>query len=86
MLFVKPLMNIGGSRGRGGRAIPLPHPRGLNSFNFMQFFGKFGKIVCWHLEGCHPHLEEFLDPPLMATTYLGFFRYLYYRYQPDSIL
>ena len=22
-------------------------PRGPNSFNFMQFLGKFGKIVCW---------------------------------------
>ena len=24
------------------------HPRGPNSFNFMQFLGKFDKIVCWH--------------------------------------
>ena len=24
-----------------------PPPGGLNSFNFMQFWGKFGKIVCW---------------------------------------
>ena len=23
-------------------------PWGPNSFNFMHFFGKFGKIVCWH--------------------------------------
>ena len=23
-------------------------PRGPNSFNFMQFCGKFAKIVCWH--------------------------------------
>ena len=22
-------------------------PQGPNSFNFMQFLGKFGKIVCW---------------------------------------
>ena len=28
-------------RGREGRAPPGP-----NSFNFMQFLGKFGKIVC----------------------------------------
>ena len=34
-----------------------PHP---NSFNFMQFWGKFGKIVCWR-----PHLGEILDPPLI---------------------
>ena len=29
-------------------------PGGPNSFNFMQFLGKFGKIVCWYpppLEG-----------------------------------
>ena len=25
-----------------------PSPRGPNSFNFMQFLGNFGKIVCWH--------------------------------------
>ena len=23
-------------------------PRGPNSFNFMQFLGNFGKIICWH--------------------------------------
>ena len=38
---------------------------GLNSFNFMQFLGKFGKTVCWRpLEGWCPHLGEILDPPL----------------------
>ena len=26
-----------------------PPPGGPNSFNFMQFLGKFGKIVCWRL-------------------------------------
>ena len=26
-----------------------PPPWGPNSFNFMQFLGKFGKIVCWRL-------------------------------------
>ena len=26
-------------------------PPGPNSFNFMQFLGKFGKIVCWHPPG-----------------------------------
>ena len=40
-------------------------PSGPYSFNFMQFWGKFGKIVCWRsLEGWHPHLGEILDPPL----------------------
>ena len=30
-------------------------PGGPNSFNFMQFLGKFGKIVCWRpLEGWCP--------------------------------
>ena len=24
-------------------------PTGLNSFNFMQFLGKLGKIVCWRI-------------------------------------
>ena len=24
-----------------------PRPRGPNSFNFMQFLGKFSKIICW---------------------------------------
>ena len=38
-------LNSGGSKGsREGRP-----PGGPNSFNFMQFLGKFGKIVCWHL-------------------------------------
>ena len=27
--------------------------------NFMQFLGKFGKIICWR-----PLFEEILDPPL----------------------
>ena len=32
-------------------------PRGPNSFKFMQFLGKFGKIVCWHPPG------ELVPPP-----------------------
>ena len=32
-------------------------PRGPNSFNFMQFLGKFGKIVCWRPPG------ELAPPP-----------------------
>ena len=32
-------------------------PGGPNSFNFMQFLGKFGKIVCWHPPG------ELAPPP-----------------------
>ena len=30
-------------------------PRGQNSFNFMQFLGKLGKLVCWRpLQGLAP--------------------------------
>ena len=32
-------------------------PGGPNSFNFMQFLGNFGKIVCWRLPG------ELAPPP-----------------------
>ena len=32
-------------------------PRGPNSFNFMQFLGKFGEIVCWRPPG------ELVPPP-----------------------
>ena len=34
-----------------------PPPEGPNSFNFMQFLGNFGKIVCW----CPP--GELAPPP-----------------------
>ena len=53
-------MAVADLRGYEGRA-----PRGLNSFNFMQFLGKFCKIVCWRPPGSwRPHLEEILTPPL----------------------
>ena len=39
----------------------LDAPGGPNSFNFMQFLGKFDKIVCWRQqEGWRPHLEGVL--------------------------
>ena len=56
------VFSIGGSKGSQGHAPPLGSkfsggskgdardarpPGGSNSFNFMQFLGKFGKIVCW---------------------------------------
>ena len=44
-----------------------PPPGGPNSFNFMQFLGKFGKIVCWRPPppgSLRPLLGEILDPPL----------------------
>ena len=47
-------------------------PGGPNSFNFMQFLGKFGKIVCWHppppLGSWRPLLGEILDPPLFLLV------------------
>ena len=36
-----------GSGGSKGGTREVPNPRGPNSFNFMQFLRKFGKIVCW---------------------------------------
>ena len=43
-------------------------PGGPNSFNFMQFLGNFGKIVCWRppLGSWRPLLGEILDPPLVT--------------------
>ena len=32
---------------RGARWTRPPPTRSPNSFNFMQFWGKFGKIICW---------------------------------------
>ena len=40
----------------GARGAPPGHP---NSFDFMQFSGKFGKIVCWR----PPPLGELAPPP-----------------------
>ena len=53
--YVDPPLNIifsGKSKGGGARGT-----RGPNSFNFMQFLGKVGKIVCF--------LGEILVPPLI---------------------
>ena len=48
------LQDSGGSKeGREGHT----PPRGPNSFNFMQFLGKFGKIICWRPPG------ELAPPP-----------------------
>ena len=47
----------GGFRGRP--------PTAQNFLNFMQFFAKFGKTICWHPpEGWRPLLRGILDPPL----------------------
>ena len=51
------------------RGVPPAHapPTDQNFLNFMQFFGHFGKIVCWHpLEGWRPLLWGILHPPLQS--------------------
>ena len=48
----------------GGGARGVHPPRRPNSFNFMQFSGKFYKIVCWHPPGE-------LAPPWGIGTPLG---------------
>ena len=48
------------------RAAPPPPLTAQIVFNFMQFYGQFGKIVCWRpaQEGCHPLPRGILDPSL----------------------
>ena len=47
-------------------------PGGPDSFNFMQFLGKFGKIVYWRPlpppESWRPNLGEILDAPLLSVN------------------
>ena len=58
----------GGSKG-GHEGRP---PGGPNSFNFLQFWGKFGKIVCWRPPGeLAPPPREILDPPLKVAVPIG---------------
>ena len=48
----------GGSKGDGRT------PTAQNFLNFMQFFGKFGKIICWRPpEGWRPSYGESWIPP-----------------------
>ena len=58
-------MVIGGSR--GGREGRTPPPGRPNSFDFMQFSGKFG-VFTPPLEGSRPPLGKILDPPLMVNN------------------
>ena len=46
-------------RGGGARSRRSPLPTAQNFLNFMYFFEKFGKIICWR-----PLLWGILDPPL----------------------
>ena len=50
------IYHSGGSK--GGAPGVRPHPMVQNFLNFMQFFGKFGKII-----GRHPLPEELAPPP-----------------------
>ena len=58
-------IHIGGSR--GGREGRTPPPGRPNSFDFMQFSGKFG-VFTPPLEGSRPPLGKILDPPLIHDT------------------
>ena len=61
---------IGGSR--GGREGRTPPPGRPNSFDFMQFSGKFG-VFTPPLEGSRPPLGKILDPPLIGhVQFLAF--------------
>ena len=44
IILLVAVADLGGRRGRAPSPPPPGHP---NSFDFMQFSGKFGKIVCW---------------------------------------
>ena len=55
--MVKALADLGGREGR------MPPPGRPNSFDFMQFSGKFG-VFTPPLEGSRPPLGKILDPPL----------------------
>ena len=57
-------VSIGGSR--GGREGRTPPPGRPNSFDFMQFSGKFG-VFTPPLEGSRPPLGKILDPPLVSV-------------------
>ena len=44
----------------------------------MQFFAKFGKIICWRLpEGWRPLLRGILDPPLKMAKIIGWCSHLW---------
>ena len=64
---------IGGSR--GGREGRTPPPGRPNSFDFMQFSGKFG-VFTPPPGGFTPPLGKILDPPLVVFTETP----IYYRY------
>ena len=58
--------DLGGAK--GGPPAPPP-PEHTNSFDFMQFSGKFGKIICWRPPGELAPPGEILDPPLFGICF-----------------
>ena len=53
------------------RGCPSPPPD-KNFLNFMQFWGKSGKFVCWRtLQGWHPLLQGILHPLLCPQMKFG---------------
>ena len=66
----------------GGTRDVCPH-WSPNSFNFMEFLGKFGKIICWCPPGSWcPLLREILDPPLLCI----FMQHYTYNHTPLNTL
>ena len=68
-------------RGREGRP-----SHGQNSFNFMQFLGKFAKIMCWRpLENWRSQLREILGPPMKVTKNSFFYKICSSLYFNDTL-
>ena len=62
--------------------MPTPSPLKAQDFvNFLQFFGNFGKIICWRLViDWRPLIQGILDPPL--TSVVSFHSLLQLRCSP----
>ena len=61
-ITTNPLADLSGSEG-----CPPPLTGRPNSFDVLQFWGKFDQILCWHpLESWRPHLGKILHPTLRS--------------------
>ena len=69
-------LSSGGSKWAPRRSPPTEQ----NFLNFMQFFGKSGKFVCWRPSpgGLRLLLREILDPPLLSVIYKNFILLFYF--------
>ena len=66
---------------------PLVPPTAQNFLDFMQFWGKFHKIVCWRpLEGRRPLLRGILDLPLKGAKKVVLNRVRKGTMAPDLLL